>query len=199
MKSLASLLIGLARTFGGLILYWVTLLACGVKPAIAVALAFIVVDGARRLLTRLPLPPLWLIGNGAAILFGMIDLYARTPFMIRYEGAILNIGWAAGFALGAFGREPLVLQFARRRSPDIPDRPEIIRFFRAFTLAWSFFFVVRACGFLWIMEHYPLTQAIAIRTAFSWVSMGVMLLISVNGRRVFDLCQCLGLFISPQE
>lgn len=187
------------RQFGGLILYWITLLIFGVKPAIAVALAFVMVDGARRLMARQPLPPIWLIANGAAILFGLIDLYARTPFMIRYEGAIFNLGWAVAFAVGTFGKEPLVLQFARHRSPDIPDRPEIIRFFRAFTIAWSLFFVMRAVAFLWIMDGYPLARAIAIRAAFGWISMGVMVLISFNGRRVFELCQSLGFFTARQE
>lgn len=199
MRDVAIVLKGLLQTFGGLILYWVILLAWGVKPAIAAALLFILIDGGRRLVAGKALPPLWLIGNGAAVLFGLIDLYARTPFMLRYEGAIVNLGWALAFAVGALGRQPLVLQFARRRSPDIPDRAEILRFCRAFTIAWSLFFLFRAAAFLWIMTHYPLPQAIAIRTAFGWIGMGAMLLISINGRRVFQCCQRLGLFAASKE
>lgn len=197
MKGMGAHVIGLLHLCGGLILYWITLLTFGVKPAIAVALLFIIVDGGGRLLASKPLPPVWLIGNGAAILFGLVDLYAHTPFMIRYEGAIFNLGWAAAFAIGTFGREPLVLKFARQRSPDIPDRPEIIRFFRAFTIAWSLFFVVRTAALLWIMDSYPLTEAIAIRAGFGWISMGAMIFISLNGRRLFKACQRLGLFTSP--
>lgn len=199
MKGLAAVVRGLIGTFGGLVLYWIALLTLGVKPAIAVAMVFILIDGGRRLVTGRTFPPIWLAGNGAAILFGLVDLYARTPFMLRYEGAILNFGWAIGFAIGTFGREPIVLKFARSRSPDIPDNPQIIRFFRTFTAVWSLFFVVRAAAVLWIMESYPLTQAIAIRTAFGWISMGMMLLVSFNGRKVYDICKRLGLFTAPQE
>jgi uncharacterized membrane protein len=195
MKRLFSFLMAVFHTFGGLILYWTVLLSFGIKPAIAVVLGFIVVEGGWRLATRRPFPPLWLLANGAALVFGAIDLWARTPFMIRYEGAIINLMTAAVFLVGASGREPLVLRIARQRKPDIPaGRPEVVRFFRAFTLAWALYFVARAGAFLWIMSAFPLAKALAIRAAVSWVSIGVMLLLSFNGRRVFDACQRLGLF-----
>ena len=190
---------GMFHTFGGLILYWATLLAFGVKPAIAAALAFIVIEGGWRLATRRPFPPLWVVMNGAAIVFGAIDLWAQTPFMVRYEGTVINLGFAAAFAIGAFGREPVVMQFARQRSPDIPSRPEYIRYFRAFSIAWSLYFVLRAAAFLWIMVRYPLVEALAIRTVAGWVSIGVMMLISFNGRLAFQLCQRLGFFLPAKE
>ncbi len=193
-RSLATLC-GLFHTFGGLVLYWTVMLAFGVRPAIATALLFMVLEGAWRLLTHRPFPPLWLLANGAALVFGCIDLWARTPFMLRYEGAILNLLTATVFAAGASGREPLVMAFARRRRPDIPvERPEIVRFFRAFTCAWALYFVARATAFLWIMTTFPLIQATAIRTVVAWASLGAMLLLSINGRHVFDLCQRLGFF-----
>lgn len=191
---------GLFHTFGGLVLYWTTLLAFGVKPAIAITLLYIVGEGGWRLTTHRPFPPLWLFANGAALLFGAIDLWAHTPFMIRYEGAIINLITAGAFAFGAFGPEPLVLRIARQRKPDIPaDRPEVIRFFRAFTIAWALYFVARAGAFLWIMSAFPLVQALAIRTAVAWISLGFMLLASFNGRRVFAACQRLGFFNPGRE
>ncbi len=133
-------------------------------------------------------------------MFGAIDLWARTPFMIRYEGAIINLLTAAAFAVGASGREPLVMTIARKRRPDIPvDRPEVLRFFRAFTYAWALYFVARAITFLWIMATFPLVQAAAIRTAVAWISLGAMMLVSINGRRVFDACQRLGFFLPAKK
>lgn len=193
-------LAGLFHMFGGLVLYWTVLLMFGVKPAIAVTLLFVVGEGVWRVATRRGFPPLWLFANGAALVFGVIDLWAQTPFMIRYEGAIINLLTAGAFAVGAMGREPLVMQFARRRSADIPvNRPELLHFFRAFTLAWALYFVARAAAFLWIMNRFPLVEAIAIRAVVGWVSLGVMLLISINGRRVFALCRRLGFFQPPPE
>lgn len=200
MIRLLPLLRGLFHSFGGLVLYWTVLLAFGVRAAIAATLLFVVVEGGWRLATRRPFPPLWLFANGAALVFGAVDLWARTPFMVRYEGAIINLLTAAFFAAGALGREPLVLTIARKRRPDIPSkRPEVVRFFRAFTCAWALYFVARAAAFLWIMTAFPLVQATVIRTVVAWASLGTMMLVSVNGRRVFDACQRLGFFRPAKE
>jgi uncharacterized membrane protein len=200
MIQLLPLIRGLFHTFGGMVLYWTVLLAFGVKPAIAATLLFVLVEGGWRLASRRPFPPIWLLANGAALVFGAIDLWARSPFMIRYEGAIMNLLTAAAFAAGALGREPLVMTFARRRRPGISaERPEVVRFFRAFTYAWALYFLARAATFLWVMTTFPLVQALLIRTVVAWVSLGAMLLTSINGRRVFDACQRLGLFLPAQE
>lgn len=194
-----ALLRGIFQLFGGLLLYWAVFLLFGVKPAIAATLLFVVVEGAWRLVKRRPFPPLWLFANGAAIIFGIVDLWAQTPFMLRYEGAIFNLLTAAFFAAGASGREPLVMTFARQRRPDIPfERPEIRRFFRAFTYAWAIYFVAKAAVVLWIMTHFPLMEAASIRAIFGWASLGAMMLVSLNGRRVLGACQRLGLFL-PQS
>ena len=188
------------HTFGGLGLYWLFLLTNGVKAAIAAVLAFVIIEGGWRLWRGMPFPPLWLIANGAALVFGTIDLMALTPFMLRYEGAIVNLATAGAFALGAFGSEPLVLRLARHYRSDIPpNRPEIIRFFRAFTIAWSLYFVVRAGVTVWIMSHFLLVCALSVRAAFGWMSLGAMMAISFNGRRVFALCRWFGLFAPARE
>lgn len=188
------------HTFGGLILYWLVLLTYGIKPAIAAILLFVLIEGGWRLRRGLPFPPLWLIANGSALVFGTIDLFARTPFMLRYEGSIINLATAGAFALGALGSEPLVLRLARQYRRDIPaHRPEIISFFRAFTIGWSLYFVARAGITLWIMTSFPLVRALALRAIFGWVSLGVMMLFSFNGRRVFALCRRFGLFAPHQE
>lgn len=195
MNRILRMALDLLHLFGSLLVYWAVLLAWGVKPAIAATLLFVVADAAWRLWRRTKLPPLWLLSSGAAIVFGAIDLWAQTPFMIRYEGAVINLVTALAFAVGAFGREPLVMRFAQQRGADAPwERPEVIRFFRAFTLAWSLYFVARAAAFLWIMNHFALTEAIAARTVVGWVSLGIMLLISINGRLVFMACRRVGLF-----
>lgn len=181
------------HTFGGLILYWVALLTIGIKAAITVGFVFVGLEAVWRLRKRQTFQPLWLIGNGAVLLLGLIDLFARTPFMLRYEGAIINLATAGAFALGALGPEPLVLRLARKRRQDIPaDRPEIVSFFRAFTILWSVYFLARAGVSVWIMTSFPLARALPLRALVGWVSLGAMMLLSYNGRMVFKLCQRLG-------
>ncbi|MDG6094718.1 septation protein IspZ [Acetobacter sp. AN02] len=185
----------LFHMFGGLILYWVAFFTFGVKAAIAAALVFIVIEGSWRLVTRRPFPPLWLVVNSVAVIFGVVDLRAATPFMIRYESSITNLLFAAIFAAGAVGSEPLIMKFARqggRLDEEELQSPELIRFFRFFTLAWATFYVFRSMAFLWIMSSYPLTEGLIIRKIVSLVSFGVMILISLQGERVFRMCQAAG-------
>jgi len=194
MSGFLKRVVGLAHTFSGLIVYWIMLLGFGIKPAILATTLFVVGDGIWRWRRHKPMPALWLLSSGVAVVFGVIDLWAMTPFMLRYEGAITNLVIAAVFGFGVMGKQPLVLRIARERRPNIPDRPEVTRFFRAFTVAWSLYFVIRAAVFVWIMTRFPLVEAMGIRSVFSWVSLGMMMLISFNGRRVFAACQRLGLF-----
>lgn len=200
MKRLTGTLGGLFHTFGSLILYWGVLLTFGLKPAIVATLLFIVAEVIWRMATHRPFPALWWFSNIMALVFGAVDLYADTPFMMRYEATVSNLMTAAFFAAGALGEEPLVLRLAMnsRNGHTIPkDRPEIIRFFRAFTLFWAAYFVARAGVFFWIMTAFPLTKALMLRTVISWASLGVMMLISLNGRRVLMLCRHFGWFTAP--
>lgn len=200
MKRLTGTLGGLFHSFGSLILYWGVLLTFGLKPAIVATLLFIVAEVIWRMATHRPFPALWWFSNIMALVFGAVDLYADTPFMMRYEATVSNLITAAFFAAGALGEEPLVLRLAMssKNGHTIPkDRPEIIRFFRAFTLLWAAYFVARAGVFLWIMTAFPLTKALMLRTVISWASLGVMMLISINGRRVLMLCRHFGWFNAP--
>nr|WP_298798425.1 septation protein IspZ [uncultured Acetobacter sp.] len=193
---------GLFNTFGALILYWLVFLTFGIKPAIAVTLVFIVAEIIWRMATHRPFPVLWWFSNTMALVFGAVDLYANTPFMLRYEASVSNLITAAFFAAGAVGEEPLILRFAMhsKNGNTIPkDKPEVIQFFRAFTLLWAAYFVARAGAYLWIMNAFPLPKALMLRTVISWGSLGVMALISMKGRRVFALCQRFGWFVAPSK
>lgn len=197
MKRFSLSLLSLFHLFGGLIVYWGIFLLFGIKPAIAATLVFIVVEYVWRVTTHRPFPVLWWFSNGMALVFGVIDLYADSPFMLRYEATVSNLLTAAFFAAGAVGEKPLILQFAQRspNAGDIPtDRPELMRFFRAFTLLWAAYFVFRAGLFLWIMQNPSLSSALLLRTLAGWGSLALMVLLSMNGRHVFLACQRIGWF-----
>jgi intracellular septation protein A len=192
-------LLGVLHMFGGLIGFYATLWIFGLKPAIAVSVAFVVVDGGWRLLARKPIPGVWMLSNGLAVGFGIVDLFARTPFMLRFEAPIINVVFALIFLVGARGQRPITVKYAEQGGHfRIPDgRPDIIAFFRALTLAWAVTFFVRAGGFLWIGLHYPLAEAIPRRAVFGWLSIAPTLLASYQGKRTFALCRRLGFFQQP--
>ncbi len=189
-------LLSLAGSFAGLAIFWITMALFGLKPAIAATMAFVILDGARRLILRVPTPSLYMFGNLMALAFGVIDLTAKTPFMIRYEGVITNLITAAFFARDAFSRRPMFLDFAERsRGAPFPDSlVGMTAFFRAFTLAWTAYFVLKAGLFLWLVQAFPLPRALILRSIIGTGSLLVMMAISFQGRRVYEICQRLGLF-----
>jgi intracellular septation protein A len=185
--------------FGGLVVFWVVLLAFGTKPAIAATLVFLLVDGGRRLWKREKLPPLYLASGLIGVGFGIIDLAAPTPFMLKWEPLIVNALFAGLFVSGAFGEVPLTAQFARQSGRDIPlGRPEVMRFMRFWTLVWAAYFALRGIAFVWIMHQWPLIEALLIRKVAGWVTLAIMIGLSFAGRRVMRAMQVMGLF-RPQQ
>lgn len=194
---LAKILAMVMREFGGLVLFLVVNAYLGLKPAIAVTLAFVVIDGLRHAIQRTPVSKLWLVSNGLALVFGAIDLHAANPFMLRYEASISNLVTGLAFAIGAFGAKPMIQQIAEDRQGHAfpPDRPDLRAFFRAFTLVWAGYFLIKAGVYLWLAQTLSFNQAIGLRSLIGTGSFFLMLAISYRGRAIRDFCVRRGLFV----
>lgn len=195
MSRFLRILAGIFNMFGGLIIFYAALLLVGTQTAIAVTLAYVVVDGGRRLAKREKLPPLYLPSALLGIGFGVIDLLAPSPFMLKWEPLIGNVLIAGFFAAGAHAEVPLPVQFAGSAGKNIPlHRPEVMRFMRFWTYVWAAYFLARGAAIVWIMHEWPLAEAVAIRTVFGWVTLGAMIGLSFLGRRLMRAFQAIGLF-----
>jgi intracellular septation protein A len=184
------------HTFGGVLIFQLVLWRWGTKPAIAAGLAYLLLDGIWRLVRRQKLPAVWLLSNGLVVAFGVIDLWTKTPFMIRYEGAISNVIVGLIFVAGAGGARPKFMDFVEQGmgQPLPTGRPELIAYFRAFALFWAAYCFAKAGLCLWLVSVYPLAKALALRSAIGTASLIPMLALSFGGRRVFAILQRIGLF-----
>jgi intracellular septation protein A len=188
--------------FGPLIAFLLLSWRFGVKVAIAGTLMFVLVDGARRLWTSVPLTRIYVLTTALTAVFGTVDLFAASPFMLKYEAVITNVATAIAFAVGAYGKTPLLQEIAeQRQGAPYPDRNDVRRFFELFTLVWAAYFFLKAVAYAWMGMVLPLTQALALRSLVGGLSMAVMLVVSITqGRRLFFLCGRLGLLpVSPAE
>lgn len=184
--------------FGGLIAFWLLSWRYNTRIAIAGTLVFLAVDVSRRLIWRVGFDKLYLFSNGLVVVFGAIDLASKSPFMLRFESPITNFGIGVVFAIGAFGKKPLLQALAEARQPEpFPDDPDVRRFFQVFTLIWATYFVVKSGVYLWIGLIMPLGQAMAVRTVVGLVSLGVMILVSTQGRLLWRGLQRIGVLHSP--
>lgn len=182
--------------FGSLLVFWGLATFCSLRVAIAGTLIFILGDTLRRYRNGLTFSRLWIISSVLAVLFGLIDLLAVTPFMIQYEGVLTNLIIAFCFTVSAFGKRSVIQELAEERQGFTfpPERTEIRAYFRAFTLVWATYFAAKAGLYLWLISHFPLPRALALRSVIGTLSLATMIGVSLQGKRIFLLCQRIGLF-----
>jgi intracellular septation protein A len=186
--------------FGPLILLLTLSAWFGLKVAIAGTIAFVIVDATRRFWWHLPFTRVYLLSSSLAVIFGTIDLFSQTPFMLKYEAVITNVATGFAFVAGARGTRPLLQELAEQRSGTFPDRADIRQFFRLFTLFWAGYFFAKAGLYLWIGSILPLGRAMLIRSVLGGVSLAIMIVVSITqGRRLFVLCSRLGLLPAVEE
>jgi intracellular septation protein A len=186
--------------FGPLIVLLALSAAFGLKAAIAGTVAFIIVDATRRIWWHIPVTRIYLLSSSLAVIFGSIDLYSQTPFMLKYEAVITNIATGIAFVAGAGGDKPMLQEIAEQRSVAFPDRADVRHFFRLFTLVWAGYFFAKAGVYLWLGSVLPLGRAMLVRSVFGSVSLGLMVVVSITqGRRLFFLCRRLGLLPIVEE
>lgn len=185
----------IAADFGPLIIFWLLDLAFGIKAAIAGSVLFIIADSLWRWRRGRPFTRLYLLTATLTVVFGSIDLMAVTPFMLKYEAVITNAFTGCAFVAGARGGRPMLQELAeQRQGAPFPNRPDITRFFAIFTLLWATYFFAKAAAYLAVATTMPLTQAMAVRSVAGTASLALMIVLSVTqGRRLFALCQRLGL------
>lgn len=180
--------------FGPLIVFWGLALTLGTKAAILGSILFIVADAGWRLANGLAFTRLYLLVSALTLVFGLIDLWATSPFMLKYEAVITNLVTGLAFVVGALGEKPILQEVARSRGETFPITPEVIAFFRIFTLVWAAYFFLKAAFFLWMAVTLPMLEAMALRSVVGSVTLGLMIALSVTqGRRLFFLSRRLGL------
>ena len=195
-RSRVRAVLGLAEEFGGLLAFWIVLDCAGLRAAIAATLVVVAADAARRLIRRRPMTRVWMLSSALALAGGAIDLRAATPFMIRYEAVGTNLLTGLAFVIGAFGARPLVQEVAEswRGAPFDPGQPGLRAFFRAFTLVWAGYFVLKAGVYLWLAAELPLERALALRSVIGTASLVAMILLSRRGPALFRLARRHGRF-----
>jgi intracellular septation protein A len=181
--------------FGPLLMFWALNLTFGLKPAIAGSVLFILADSLWRWRRRLPFTRIYILASALTVVFGSVDLFSATPFMLKYEAVITNAFTGVAFVAGARGPRPLIMELAeQRQGSPFPKRPDMTRFFQLFTLLWAAYFFVKAGFYVAVALLMPLTQAMLVRSVVGSISMALMVAVSVTqGRRLFRLCQWMGL------
>jgi intracellular septation protein A len=188
-----------AREFGPLIVFWILAATLGLKPAILGSILFIAGDALWRWRKGLRFTRLYLLVSALTLVFGFIDLFSTSPFMLKYEAVVSNVATGLAFVVGALGEKPIIQEAAEQRGASFATTNEIRAFFRLFTLVWAAYFFIKAALFAWMAWTMPMLEAMALRSVIGGVSLGLMIAASVTqGRRLFFLCRRLGVLPNPE-
>ncbi len=182
-----------AYDFGGIIVFYALLETVGLKAAIAGTLVFVAFDIWRRRRGGIGFPRLYVLTTTLAIVFGVIDLASKTPFMLKFEGAVSALLVGVFFVFGARGCSVLEELLTQQAGADAIAFPHARRFYQLMTLTWAGYYVLMAGFYLWVGLHFPYLRAIGIRQVAGFVGIGMMMLLSINMMRLYAGFRWIGL------
>lgn len=130
-----------------------------------------------------------------AVSFGIVDLFLKDSFLFKYEAAVTNFITGLFFASTIFADKPLIQEFyERRKGPQHSVKPELVRFFRGFTLVWVIYFFVKAAFYVWVAKRYSIEKGMVIRGLVGNISLGLMIAVSFGfGPILYRLSKRMGL------
>jgi len=132
------------------------------------------------------------------LLFGVVDLYFKGPFLFRYEAVLSNVVTGVFFGLTLRGDKSIIQEFAERRAvatgKSVPINPDTIQYFRLCSGVWTVYFFLKAAVYAWIAHRYELETALAIRLVVGNVTFYALLFTSIFlARPIILLLRRLGL------
>jgi intracellular septation protein A len=170
-----------------------------VRAAIAATVVVVVLDFIRHRWLSIPYSRLSLVAAALTLTFGVIDLFAETPFMLRFEAVLSNALVGLVFIASAFGKKPLIQDFAERQGGvSFEGRADLTTFFRA--MLWAAYFLIKSGLYLYWGLNMPLVDAVERRTLFGTVSLIAMVVIStLFSKFLFRIAGRLGLLPSASD
>jgi intracellular septation protein A len=173
---------GILFDFGGIVVFYALMYTAGLKAAIAGTLVFVAIDAVRRRVQKLGFPKIYIMSTSLVIVFGAIDILAKSPFMLRWEGVLTNLAVAGFFIAGLRGKS-VFQELAEQQSGEVFADPHMLRLFRVMTLLWALYFIAKAGFDVWTGLTMPLPRALAVRQIVGLVGMGAMVLVTIQTER----------------
>jgi intracellular septation protein A len=179
-------LLGLLLEFGPLLAFWIANACFGLFAGIAASVAIAITSAVIRYLRHEKLGRIFWFSLGMTIVFGAADLLLRQPIFLRYEAVVSNVVVAIFIGSAAFGPKPIIMEFAER-SGRLPKQhpPDLVAYFRVFTLLWAAYFLAKAVFYVWVARNLSLTGGMLLRLIVGQGSFYLLLGFSIFFGRPF--------------
>jgi intracellular septation protein A len=106
--------------------------------------------------------------------FGALDLKYQSGFFVKLEPALGNSLTGVFFIATAVVGRPLLVELVQKQRAE-PLSARGVAYLRGLTVAWGFFFFLRAAVYVWMAYRLTVDQALAIRSVAGPASFGVMI------------------------
>lgn len=153
-------------------LFYVLLVAGGMRWALAGALAWTYGVLVRRLILRRPVPGLLVLATLGITVRAFVYLLSRNDFVYFVQPIMRTTLTGAVFAASVAVGRPLIARFANDFCPltaDVRDRPGILLLFARLSILWAGVNVVAAASSLVLLLTVPVTVFVLTAAVSAWI------------------------------
>ncbi|WP_413581510.1 septation protein IspZ [Bdellovibrio sp. HCB288] len=177
------------ENFGSIILFQITQHFYGLKPAIAAALVFSVVQIILLKLKKRHFNSFMIISFVLICGFGLVDLLSTNNEFFKYESGILSLLMGAYFGASLFRPKSLVEEVSEQQGRvSTEPSPDKTFFFRLITLFWLIYFVAKALIYFWIALNSSIEVSFIFRMIFGTGSFYILLAVTIGfSQKIWNL------------
>jgi intracellular septation protein A len=169
------------ENFGSIFLFQITNHFYGLKPAIAMALFFSVIQIVVLKLKKKSITPFMMFSFFLVVLFGAIDLLSENATFFKFESATINLIIGGYFAVSLFSNKSLVEVFAEQQGRVTTETsPDKTFFFRLITSVWVLYFWIKSAVYFWISNNSSIEISQIFRMFFGTASFYALLGITIG-------------------
>jgi hypothetical protein len=169
------------------LLFYAFLITLNLRWGIVAALGWCYAAVARRVVRRLPIPGLLVLGCLGITVRTVIYLFSGNAFVYFVQPILRTVVTAAAFGISVAVGRPLITRFANDFCPlseDVHARPAIVRLFRRLTYLWAGVNAVAAAISVTLLLTVPTAVFVGTATVAAWTitCTGVILTVSDSVR-----------------
>jgi hypothetical protein len=147
-------------------LFYSCLMVAGLGAAYVVAISWSYAAVGRRVVRHLPVPPLLVLGIIGITVRTLVAVISRSSFIYFFQPILATVAMGCVFLISVGVGRPLIGSLANEFwaiTPEMMDRPAVLRLFRNLTLLWAGVNLASAALTMCLLLSLPLGAFVAVK------------------------------------
>ena len=194
MKSVVRILKFAFDNFGPLIVFYAVNRSFGLRSAVVASAAISALEIVWKFYRKAPFTGFFKFSVVVTVVFGVLDLWVKTPIFFRYEASLSNVVTGVYFGMTVRSAKSFIQEWIEKRDgKPMTDADAILRC-RMLTVVWTAYFFAKAGIYGYLSTRYSMEEAMLIRSTAGTASFYALLALSIfAGRPVLVFLQSRGL------